>query len=370
MRLFISAIFILIVTNASATTWAAAFPYIQYIEGQAVTIEAIPYNPYAGSPLGVTKVYFKNKLLYTLDKYYREKIFTSSDGQYLAIVHITNSAGITSFTSMGHEKIDYNQPAIEVYKNGVWFKSFSLKEIIDTSRLLQNGFFFHWGYDVYTNQYMDAQYGCESCLEFYSKKILRNCDTAKISFEECEECNRQCDSVKIRDIEVNLMNNSIYVSNNCLYILSNQGIVIKLSFNSFSIEKLPFDKVIHNKYTFSPNKVIRKYKKVRLPNKFDLPDLKSGKTLKEEINNFFTLSNFDQKSTEISIYSLIINKAGICINAENTVYTVDPSNPKELIENTLITTALTKWIKEQRFNTSLIPKGYDQYSFYSFIRLK
>lgn len=370
MRLLLCALFVVFVTYANATTWAAAYPYRQHIEGQEVVIEAIPYNAYVGSPSGVTRVYFKNKLLYTIDKYYREKIFTSNDGQYFAIVHTTNMVGVTSTITMGHERIDYNQPAIEVYKNGILYKSFSLKDVIDTSRLRHEGFLFDWGYYANTEPYFDAQCGCEACLEVYGKKVLRNCDTAKISFDECEECKKQCDSIKLREAEVNLMNNSSYVSDNYLYTLSNQGFVVRFSFDFFSIEKLPFHEIIPDKLSFHPHKVIRKYKNVRLPGKFDLPDLKSGKTLDEAIAILFKLPQNGQKPIEIFISSLTINSDGICINPEITVSSEDPDNPENLIENTTMTATLIDWVKNQRFKTNLIPKGSDQYSFYSFITLK
>jgi hypothetical protein len=79
------------------TTWSAAYPYVQKIDGQDITVKAFPYAPYSGSPMiGFTKVYLNKEVLYTINKYYRERIFTSDDGQYLTVVHTSNSAGVSS----------------------------------------------------------------------------------------------------------------------------------------------------------------------------------------------------------------------------------------------------------------------------------
>ncbi len=371
MRILLFLIFVMLARPLVAMTWQPAYPYKQHIEGQNITIEAIPYYAYAGSPLpGITNVYFGNKLLYTINKYYREKIFTSKDGQYLAVLHTTNATGVSSIMIMGHEKIDYSQAAIDVFKNGDLFKTFSIQAVIDTSRLWHNGYLYDWGYHVNVDAFLNAQFGCEACVEVYGKKVLKNCDTAEISYGDCEECKRQCDSIKLRDAEVVLMNNSSYVDGNYLYVLSNQGPVIRLDFESLLIEKLSFNEVIPNRATFHPPRLIRKYNKVHLPNQFDLPDLKNGKKIENASEELFATSKNGYHSIEIFISSLTIDRNGLCINADVTVSVENPNAPRDLIEDTVLTKTFIEWIKKERFKTNLIPRRFDRYSFYSFITLK
>lgn len=59
----------LLAQNVFGTTWSAAYPYKQSIEGQDVTVKAYPYTPYSGSPMiGLTKVYHNKQLLYTINR--------------------------------------------------------------------------------------------------------------------------------------------------------------------------------------------------------------------------------------------------------------------------------------------------------------
>jgi len=48
------------------TTWVAAYPYTQKIDGQNIVVKAYSYAPHKGSPmLGVTKVYSNNNDILT-----------------------------------------------------------------------------------------------------------------------------------------------------------------------------------------------------------------------------------------------------------------------------------------------------------------
>jgi hypothetical protein len=357
------------------TTWSAAYPYTQNIDGQNVVVKAFPYDPYSGSPmLGVTRVYFKNKLLYSIDKYYRERIFTSNDGQYLVVVHTSNSAGISSYTSFGIERINFNQTAIEVFKNGQPFKTFALKDVVDTTKLANNGRFFYWGYHVDLEAFKNAEYGCESCKEVYGRKVLRTGDTSEIDIDEWEECKRECDSVKLKPTKMELSKNSIYVQDNSLFILTNQNVVVKLDFATMTIQQVPFDKVVVDKKTFHPPKLNRKYKKVKLPDKFDQPNMKDGRSFEKGIADLFSLSVPDSKEKEtfcVFIHHLVLDRNGKCVDFYGTVNDERISeffSPESL--NKEMTEKLNKWVKEQTFETKLIPKGFDGYSFLCIVNLK
>lgn len=361
--------------TAFGTTWSAAYPYTQKIDGQNVLIKAFPFDPYSKSPMiGITKVYLNKKLLYTIDKYYRERIFTSNDGQYLVVVHTSNSAGVESYISFGIERINFNQPAIEVFKNGQPYKTFALKDVIDTTKLASNGQFFYWGYYVDIEAFEDAEDGCESCKEVYGRKVLRTGDTTEIDIDEWEECKRECDSVILKAIEIAVYRNSIYVQDNSLFVLTNQNIVVKLDFEEMTIQKIPFEKVVADKKTFHPPKLNRKYKNVKLPDKFDEPNLKDGRSFEKGVADLFNLivpDNTKEKTFCVYITALILNKKGQCIDFYGSVnderiseYFTEESENKEM------TKKLSKWVKEQTFDTKLIPKGFDGYSFLCIVYLK
>lgn len=357
------------------TTWSAAYPYRQQIDGQNVVIKAFPYDPYSGSPMiGVTRVYFNNKLLYSIDKYYREKIFTSNDGQYLVIVYTSNSVGVSSYTSFGIERVNFNQTAIEVFKNGQPFKTYSLKDVIDTTKLANNGRFFYWGYYVDFEAFRNAEYGCESCKEVYGRKVLRTMDTSEIDIDEWQECKRECDSVKLKATEMETFKNSIFVQDNSLFVLTNQNVVVKLDFATLSVQQMPFDKIVADKQTFHPPKLNRKYKKVKLPDKFDKPNLKDGRSFEKGVADLFGLSVLDNKEKNtfnVFINYLVLDKKGKCVDFYGNVYDeristffTEESKNKEMTEK------LNKWVREQTFQTKLIPKGFDGYSFLCIVDLK
>ncbi|BDD05272.1 hypothetical protein [Aureibacter tunicatorum] len=360
--------------TAFGTTWSAAYPYIQKIDGQNIAVKAFPYAPYSGSPMtGATKVYQNKKLLYTIDEYYREKIFTSNDGQYLAVVHTSNSLGISSYTSFGFEQFNFNQKAIEIFKNGQPFKTFTLKDVIDTTKLAHNGQFFYWGYNVDFEAFDDAIWNCEywrKDLNRSEKKECLNGDTASY----CKEWINGCDSMKIFEIEKFIYDNSIYVQDNYLFVLTNQNTAIRLDFNTMKVEQIPINKIILDKNTFNPPKLNRKYKKVKLPDKFDEPNMKDGRTFEKGVADLFNLSisdNTNEKSFCIFINPLVLDDNGKCIDYYGRVYDKRISNffTKESI-NRSMTEKLDTWVKQQTFDTKLIPQGFDSYSFLCIVNLK
>lgn len=363
-------IFILLTLSLDSysTTWTPAYPYRQQIEGQNVIIEATPYAPYTGSPMiGLTKVFYNNKLLYSIDKYYRERIFTSDDGRFLAIVHTSNSADIASYTLFGIEKVDYTQPAIEIFKDGQPFKKFSLKDIIDTTMLSNNGRFFYWGYYTDFEAFEKVDWGCKYCKENFSKKELRECLNGNDSTSYCKKCVSDCDSVNILKCEENIYRNSIYVRDNNLSILTNQRTVVQLDFNNLEIKKIEFAKVVSNKEMFSPPKFIRKYKKVKLPDKFDYPKLTDGRTIEEGLADLLKLKTTEltNDTTGYSFYiNLVINKSKNCTDVYVSVskngkgnWGNEKSPTKEIADNT------KDWLLSQEYKTQVIPKGFGRYSF-------
>lgn len=362
----------LIITSYSsyARTWTTAMPYTQKVQGQHVIIKAASYSPYGPSPtLGSTEVYYKKKLLYKIDKYFREPVYTSSNGEYLAVVHITNANGITSYTQFGIERIDFEQNAIDIYKNGTLYKEVKLWEVIDTSKLANNGTFFYWGYNINYDAYRNAQFGCDACIEVYGKKILKKCDTNEIDIQECIECRQGCDSIKQRDIELKIVNNSVFVKNNQLHVVTNQNTVVKLDFKNLQITKEPFSNVITDKSVFNPPKTRRKYANISMPDKFAEPNLIDGTTLEQAINKH--LKAIDSSVHTIHIYTLFIDNNG---NVKDFYGYVSNKTDSEVYDsykkrNTKLTEILKEWIMHQRFETKLIPKKFKGYKFLVYLTM-
>lgn len=374
-KLFITFIILaLLFQKASATTWSAAYPYTQRIEGQDVVVKAFSYDPYNASPmLGSTRVYFKNKLLYSIDKYYRERIFTSDDGEYMAVVYTSNSAGLSSYTSFGNEKLDFSEPAIEVLKHGQPYRTFAMKEVIDTTKLNNNSQFFYWGYQL-DYGFKSVEDNCEICREVYGRRILRKGDTTKIYPADLKECLGACDSLKLLKTELKLYTNSVYVSNNALYILTNQDMVVRLDFSDMSIQKIPLNEVIPNKENYYPPKLHRKYKKIKLPEKgVAEPRLKDGRRLAEAIAGLFELTvteNQDERYT-IFIDYLVIDRKGKCVDFYGSIYDNQVSEwfIYEAIDQQM-TEKLEAWITKQTFRTNLLPRRFEKYSFLCIVDLK
>jgi hypothetical protein len=359
------------------TTWGAAYPYIQQIEGQNVVVKAIPYDPFSGSPMiGLTEVYLNNKLLYSIDKYYREKIFTSEDGEYLVVVHTSNSEGMLSYSSFGMEHIKFNQKAIEVFKNGQPFKTFTVKDVVDTTKFLNNERFLNWIYYVDLEAFQMAKFGCESCKEVYGRRVLRTIDTSEIDIDDWEKCRRECDSAGSKNTAVRISQNAIYVQGNSLFVLTSQHTVVKLNFAEMTIQQVGFDKEVPNIKIFNPPTLKRKYKKLKYPEKFLLPELYNGKTidqaLAELLNKRVSIGHGDSAAIRIYFHTLLINKEGKCEQVyvspsirddlkKDFMYFENDEKLKEIIE---------EWIKLQTFKTATIPKEFFKYNFEDFVYLK
>ncbi len=202
------------------------------------------------------------------------------------------------------------------------------------------------------------------------KKECLNGDTTSY----CREWIQGCDSLKIFEQEKFVYTNSIYVQDNSLFVLTNQNVVVKLDFATLSVQQIPFDKIVADKKTFNPPKLNRKYKKVKLPYKFDQPNMKDGRSFEKGVAELFNLTvpdNTNEKSFCVFINYLVLNKEGKCIDFYGTVnderiskYFSEESKNKEMTEK------LNKWVKEQTFDNKLIPKGFDGFSFLCIVYLK
>jgi len=321
-----------------ASTWGPAYPYIQKTEGQEVIIKANSYAPYQGNAtIGLTEVFYKKILLYSIDIYYREKILSSNDGHYLAIIHTTYFHGVESLDSTRKPQespIDFI--ALEILKDGKPFMKVHLKEVIDINKSeIKNGLI-SWIY------------------------------APKHSTSENES------SIKMNKQESLSYSNSVSVVDNKLQIITNQNTVVQFDFNSFAITQLPFEAIVSNKDSFNPPKTRRKYIKTNLPDKSDKPVMKDSRNFELAICELFDLkptSYVETATYTIFIHQLMINHKGNCLNALGTVYEKTSSTKNSLI-NTEMTKKLNNWLTIQQYDKRSVPKKLNAYNFHFAVDLK
>lgn len=366
-KIFTTILLTVFTQTVFGTSYFEAFPYTQQIDGQNVVIKAFPYVQHYGSPvmMGVTKVFYNGKLLYTIDKYYRERIFTSNDGQYLVVVHTVNSEGFPIYNEFGIEadtrRCNFNQTAIEVFKNGQPFKTFALKDVIDTTKIINKGRFWYWGYDVDPRAFANA---------IGNWHHFKN-NLTPSSKEECYDADNARDSMTLYEKEMFIFYNSSYVQDNSLFVLTNQNMVVKLDFSNMTVQQILFDKIIPDKKIYNPPKLNRKEERHY---KFEKLNMKDGSTLGKGVADLFSLTvcnNTDEKLFSVFIDYLVLNEEGKCIDFNGAVrnkrishYTMEEAKNNEMTEK------LNMWLKEQTFDTKLIPKGFDGYSFLCIVYLK
>lgn len=370
IRNVITLLFVVFLINKlHATSWGPAYPYTQKIDGQDIVLQATPYNPYMGPTTnGITKVYFKNKLLYTVNCYYRDNIYTSNDGEYIAIVTTNFSVHHRGYNQNGKlEPHNFNRVAIEILKHGKPFITYCLKDVADTTKLIDNIYSFSWGYYCNKELFKDAIWHCNYYKKTHSAIEINNCLITKDTNICSKETINHCDSVKIFERENFIRNNSVYISNNCLFVITNYNQIVKINFDDFLIEKFPFESIIKDKNRFNPPLLTRKYQKVKWPDKFDSPKIKGGQELGKAIAYQLNLKEEEiggKRNYCLFVHALTIDKKGKCIEFDASIYDerISTSFNKDAI-NIEMTEKLNKWILEQTFLTKLIPSKIDTYSF-------
>lgn len=59
-----------------------------------IKISSTPYQIYQGGALGITKVYKKNKLLYSIDEYFSNFVTVDNTGTYFISINFGLSEGV------------------------------------------------------------------------------------------------------------------------------------------------------------------------------------------------------------------------------------------------------------------------------------
>lgn len=370
---YLAIILLFISYQANATSWAAAMPYTKTYDNQDVMVKAIAYQPYNPYPTGKTEVYKKNKLLYTIDRYFRQDVFVSKDGIWLAVI------GAGYFYHINEIKDHYDYPMITIFRNGKLFKDYLIQDLIDTNTIPDKFVLYddEFGRGWDRSLVHEITWDCEYCIEEYGHN-LSVCDTATdtVDIEECIECKRKCDSLKLIENERYLSNNSSYLKDNILHLLTSYNIVIKIDFNNeCALSKHPFSSVIPNKHNFNPPCVSTIYNEITMPDKFDMPKLKSGMAFEEALANYLGHKNGWGNNKEMLRFlfqKMVINTNGHCEELDFEIWHADKQKYKALYNKQYRRAFLQKvynWVMLQEYDTKLIPTGYDKYYFYDFVNM-
>jgi len=323
-----------------ATTWAPIYPYIQKTEDGKVKTHSVPYGVNDGGyGPGQTFVYANGKLLYSIDKYISTPFFTTNNGQYLIEFdfflnyrqpfRIIDDSGKVTI-----EPIVYDGEAIKIYKDGKLFKTINFNELnIDTSKIKVNEFgnWFAWNFNV--------------------------SDTTK------------------DDFKIKMYQHPAFIVSDKLYLITadNQLITIEVATGQITDRQNAYE-TIKQKPNWKPTTFKRKYKKVKYPDKFLLPELQNGKTIEQGLAELLNkrISDGDRDSAVIQVYfhTLLINKEG----KSETVY-ASPSIRKDTkkdnyIDDPKLKIEIEDWIKLQTFITKTFPKGFQKFKYTDFVYLK
>lgn len=352
--------------EGSCTTWATAYPYTIKTPGQETLIEGFPTDPYSHGT-GYTKVYYKQKLLYTIDEYFRKPIFVSKDGRYLFAVVFPHE--IESRLSDEKEKKRWYESyyVIDIYKDGKPYKKLSYNDVIGDRIIAESGLFNYWGYDCDYQELRDAKRECETCIEVYGDAVLATCDTSEIYLEECEKCNQQCELFRDQDVYIQLEQHSFYVKDDQLFCLTKYGVVVKIDMSDFNVTHIPFEDIIPNKKNYDPPLIGREEKQMEYPPYMHCPDLKDGTTFPQAVADLFQLSlKLDGQGKEkYTIHTQFdLDNKGRISDIYNSVYIDDKYTEDEKMDK-----KLDKWLKKQKIKTDWIPVGFDKFHFKDIIYL-
>jgi hypothetical protein len=232
------------------------------------------------------------------------------------------------------EPIVYDGKAVNIYENGKLFKTIDFSELkIDTSKIKVNEFgnWFSWNYS-----------GVDTTKDALKKKMYQH---------------------------------PAFIENNKLYLITadNQLIAIEVATGQVTYQQNAFE-TLKQKTNWTPTTFKRKYKKVKYPDKFLLPELQNGKTIDQGLAELLNkrISDGDRDSAVIQIYfhTLLINTEGKC----EVVYT-SPSVRKatkkdNYIDDPKLKIEIEDWIKQQTFKTKTFPKGFQKFKYTDFVYLK
>jgi hypothetical protein len=326
--------------TAFATTWAPIYPYTQKTEDGKVKSHSFPYGVNDGGyGPGQTFVYSNGKLLYSIDKYFSTPFFTTNNGQYLIefdfyLNYRQTDRIIDDSGKITIQPIVYDGKAVNIYKDGILFKTIDFIELkIDTSKIKINEFgnWFAWNYKFD--------------------------DTTK------------------DDLKKKMYQHPAFIENDKLFLITsdNQLIGIQIATGQITDRQNAYE-TLKQKSSWTPTTFKRKYKKVKYPDKFLLPELQNGKTIDQGLAELLNkkISDGDRDSAVIQIYfhTLLINKEGKCEDVYTSPSIRKDTNKDSYIDDPKLKIEIEDWIKQQTFKTNSFPRGFQKFKYTDFVYLK
>ena len=257
--------------------------------------------------------------------YYHQQVFLSNDGRT-----------ITDIIDEDLTFSNYRQKCITIYKNDQLFKEYALHDIIDCNSKDQR-----------------------ECTLFYFDEAID-----KVNFDS--NFNRTIVFKKnATEFEKQLTKNAIYQLNDTLLIFSKMGQILKLNLTTGNFIKetlTSFDPKIKTGYDTVH---IQSYK-VKNPQPTEgFPMMVTGKNTEEELADYMGMQNFKNSySDRYKIYSLsiatVIDLSGNARVTEVNNYHFNGIPAEDKIYS---------FFRNNKFETTSIPKGVDGWKFYCSISL-
>lgn len=299
-----------------STSWRVA-PWKLKI-GNDIKIESIPYKMHNGGDLGITKVYKKNKLLYSIDEYFKDFVTIDESREYLISV---NTRARKRWV-YDNDKNEFRGEVLKIYRNGELTHSINFEDL-----------------PIYTSNMYESD--IEEIYWLKKHEILQQSPIYTIN-----------DTLKILTIDEQIL--SINLSTGEL--LASRSLAendIEEIVNTFPTRKI---KVMSSK---KQRKIIQR-RSGRLSRLLpQLPRLKNWQTLEKALSNYLSENQSkDIIDEKVYVRRLLINRKGKC---EKCTVSNDDAELEKIIED---------WIYQQKFQTRFIPRYTDKYDFSGLVYLE
>lgn len=340
MKTFLTILIFFTTVHTWATTWAPVYPYTQKTEKSEVKINSFPYDPFhGGTGPGETFVYHKDKLLYTIEKYFNGPFLTSEDGKYLIEIDFYLSfrnpirkVGVNG--EIHQDQIIYDGNALRIYENGELKNTIKFSELkIDTSKIDINKIrnWFSWNY-------------------------------------------RSNDSTS--SLKKKMENSPAFIMDRELHLITSDNQLIILDIESSTQSNVQnAENYFSQKENWEPLEIKRKFHNVNYPEKFSLPKLVNGKSIEQALSEYLNKEpaddSRDSSTVKIYFHTLLINDKGEC----EDIY-VSPSTRSDIQKDydssvdTTLKEKIEKWARNQKFDTMTFPKNFRMYKYLDFVYLK
>lgn len=314
-----------LVTDASASSWMV---YPWKLKNNNIRVESIPYKIYQGYDLGVTRVYFKRKMLYKIDRYFSNYCVTNQTGEFFISMNFEirrSEDRVVEVDSLGNRTrlplTKFKGEAFRIYQNGILIRQVEFDQLsIDTSNVKIHSDRLRW----VTNDSLMS-----------NSPIIVDHDTA---FIIC------CDNQILR---LNLRTNSF-----------NTPIHLTEENRSYYSDQIPKRKM--------------KVRTKNFPEQFIEPELDDGKTIEKGLAEYLEkhVSNRDSGILQLYIHTLLISSKGECSRCHISASMRENVNERfPYPYNEELGKKIELWFERQRYKTNLIPKYTDKYAFSFFIYL-